>query len=107
MLSGLFSEDREIDNSGRESGRCISSRLRGCRGRAILSRSLAGLVVLFLLSAGCTMVGPNYMRPETPEPREWIEEDDPKIKSEAGDFSTWWTAFDDPVLNDLVETAYQ
>ncbi len=107
MLSGLFSEDRESDNYRGEHSRSISSPLGDRRARAILSRSLAGLVVLFLLSAGCTMVGPNYIRPETPEPKEWIEEDDPKIKSESADFSTWWTAFDDPVLNDLVETAYQ
>jgi NodT family efflux transporter outer membrane factor (OMF) lipoprotein len=53
------------------------------------------------------MVGPNYVKPTAPVEPEWIEEKDPKIKSEPADFSTWWTVFNDPVLNGLVETAYQ
>jgi NodT family efflux transporter outer membrane factor (OMF) lipoprotein len=53
------------------------------------------------------MVGPDYVKPTVPEPKEWIEKDDPKIKAEALDYSTWWTVFGDPVLDALVETAYK
>jgi NodT family efflux transporter outer membrane factor (OMF) lipoprotein len=53
------------------------------------------------------MVGPDYTRPSAPEAEEWIERDDPKIKSEPTDLSTWWKVFDDPVLDTLIETAYQ
>jgi NodT family efflux transporter outer membrane factor (OMF) lipoprotein len=76
----------------------------------VLARSLLGLIALAFLVSGCAhlpMVGPDYERPEAPEAKEWIQKDDPRIKSEAADFSTWWTVFDDPILDTLVERAYQ
>ena len=69
-------------------------------------RSMAGLIALALILGGCA-VGPDYIKPEVPEPPEWLEEGDPKIKSEPADFSRWWTVFDAPVLNSLIGTAYQ
>jgi NodT family efflux transporter outer membrane factor (OMF) lipoprotein len=64
-----------------------------------------GLVMSFaIVFAGCA-VGPNYVRPEAPEHRKWLEEKDPLIKSEQGDFDRWWSVFNDPVLNTLVEMA--
>jgi len=66
-----------------------------------------GLVVSFvLLLTGCA-VGPDYIRPDAPEPQKWLEEKDPVIKSEPADFGRWWTVFNDPVLNTLVEMAFQ
>ena len=66
-----------------------------------------GLVISFaLLLTGCA-VGPDYIRPEAPEPQKWLEEKDPLIKSEPADFGRWWTVFNDPVLNTLVEMASQ
>ncbi len=107
MPSELFRGDGEDNSYRRESSRSRRSLFGARRACAILSRSLAGLVVLFLLFAGCAMVGPNYVRPRAREPMEWIEEDDPKIKSEPADFGTWWNVFNDPVLDDLVESAYE
>ena len=51
--------------------------------------------------AGCT-VGPNYVRPTTNAPTAW-RIDYPKAAEVAN--TKWWEQFDDPVLNDLVETA--
>lgn len=66
-----------------------------------------GLVISFaLLFTGCA-VGPDYIRPEAPEPQKWLEEKDPIIKSEPADFGRWWKVFNDPVLNGLVEMASQ
>jgi len=66
-----------------------------------------GLVISFvLLLTGCA-VGPDYIRPDVPEPQKWLEEKDPVIKSEPADFGRWWTVFNDPVLNTLVERAFQ
>lgn len=66
-----------------------------------------GIIISFyLLLAGCA-VGPDYIRPEAQEPRNWLEEKDPLLKSEAGDFDRWWTAFNDPVLDSLIEMASQ
>ncbi|MEJ2730979.1 MAG: TolC family protein [Deltaproteobacteria bacterium] len=60
-----------------------------------------------LLISGCTMVGPDFVKPKAPVEREWLEARDAAIKTEASDYRDWWTAFNDPVLNSLVETAYQ
>ena len=65
--------------------------------------TLIGLVLLF---RGCAMVGPDYVLPTPPEPDKWLESEDPQLESKETDFSQWWTVFNDPVLNTLVETAY-
>ena len=68
---------------------------------------LFGLLALALVISGCTMVGPDYVKPTAPEPQEWLESTDSKIESKAADFSAWWTVFNDPTLNTLVKSAYQ
>jgi NodT family efflux transporter outer membrane factor (OMF) lipoprotein len=79
---------------------------------ARFSRPSAKLLFISLISlalwfTGCTMVGPDYVKPTPPEPAKWLESSDPKIESQRTEFKEWWTAFNDPVLNDLVQTAYQ
>ena len=69
--------------------------------------SLGSLIFLTLMISGCAMVGPDYVKPTVPEPEEWLEAEDPQIKSEMAEFSQWWTGFNDPILNKLVESAYQ
>lgn len=64
------------------------------------------LGALLLLLGGCATVGPDYVTPKAQEPEEWIEKD-PRIKSEPADLSAWWKVFHDPVLDGLIETAYQ
>ena len=53
------------------------------------------------------MVGPDYVKPTTQEPQEWLVSGDPKIESQDADFSKWWAVFNDPVLNELIQAAYQ
>lgn len=65
---------------------------------------ITGLSVLFL--TGCTAVGPDFVKPEAPQSEAWLEADDPTVRPESQDYSTWWTVFNDPVLNELVELAY-
>jgi NodT family efflux transporter outer membrane factor (OMF) lipoprotein len=72
-----------------------------------LRLSLIGLMALILFVSGCTLVGPDYVKPEAPEPENWLESADPKIESQQSDFSQWWTAFNDPVLDQLISAAYQ
>ena len=58
--------------------------------------SLVG--TLFL--SGC-MVGPNYQRPEVDTPQTWrVEEKEAKDVAN----TAWWEQFNDPVLNDLIQT---
>ena len=63
-------------------------------------------VILIFLLSGCA-VGPDYMKPAVSEPVQWIEKEDPKVKEQAADYSQWWIVFNDPILNKLVETAYE
>ena len=65
------------------------------------------LISLMLLLGGCSMIGPDYVKPTAPEPEKWLESQDPQIESKETDFSQWWTVFNDPVLTTLVETAYR
>jgi NodT family efflux transporter outer membrane factor (OMF) lipoprotein len=51
-------------------------------------------------------VGPNYKRPPAPVAEHWIDAADARVRSQEADDSHWWTVFNDPVLNDLVQTAY-
>ena len=50
---------------------------------------------------GC-MMGPNYQRPEVETPQAWRFADE-KAKDVAN--TAWWEQFNDPVLNDLIQTA--
>ena len=67
--------------------------------------AISGLMMLAILFSGCSMVGPDYVKPTAPEAEKWLESEEPKFQTEEADFSDWWTVFDDPVLNNLVESA--
>lgn len=78
---------------------------------------LLGCAAAVCLFAGCSSVsnwwhngfevGPNYCRPMAPVADGWIDADNPVVKSVPTDYSHWWTVFNDPVLNRLVQTAYE
>lgn len=75
------------------------------------------LAVAVVSTCGCTStrewwhngwkVGPNYARPPAPVASEWIDSADVRVRSESSDHSEWWTVFNDPTLNSLVQNAYQ
>ncbi len=52
-------------------------------------------------------VGPNYGRPPAPVAERWIDAADQRVRSVSTDESRWWTVFNDPVVNDLVQAAYR
>jgi NodT family efflux transporter outer membrane factor (OMF) lipoprotein len=64
------------------------------------------LAIALVVSTGCA-VGLDYIRPEAPEMKEWIEKEDPRIKNESADLAAWWKRFKDPVLDNLIERAFQ
>lgn len=68
--------------------------------------ALCVLLTLFLW-AGCTKVGPDYAAPAVKLSPEWIDFDRERILTEAPDDPAWWKTFHDPVLNNLIEMAYQ
>src|SRR5262245_35378865 len=87
------------------------------------SRTRAGLrCVLFAsalipLSTGCTgfrewvhngfKVGPNYQKPPAPVANEWIDSKTKGVNNATIDLTNWWSVFNDPALNALIEQAYQ
>jgi NodT family efflux transporter outer membrane factor (OMF) lipoprotein len=84
--------------------------------QTLRTRLGAGALGLALLAGGCTplaefvhngfKVGPNYQRPPAPLAARWLDAANPRVKSVPADLSAWWKQFGDPVLDDLVRTAY-
>ena len=77
---------------------------------------LVVIVGISLLASGCHLpqwarngfkVGPNYRKPVAAVSDTWIDSDDPRVISEPPKYPDWWSVFQDPVLNGLVEEAYQ
>ena len=65
------------------------------------------LVVIFALAfvvSGC-MVGPDFVKPDAQVEEKWLQQQNPRIKSDTVDPGQWWAAFKDPVLNNLIEIA--
>ena len=73
-----------------------------------LAMSIALLLLVHI--AGCR-VGPDYRRPEMRFEQTWIQAEDPRVRVEPSgtviDNSEWWKAFNDPVLDTLIETAFE
>ena len=68
------------------------------------------LALLALLAAACTAVGPDYEAPQLALPDTHaadlvvLDQSEPAPESEV-DLVEWWTAFDDPVLDELIARA--
>ena len=83
-------------------------------GQAALRLLLCLLAVIVCLS-GCTSpaqwrangfkVGPEYHRAPAPVGDGWIDGDNSKVISSETDYSFWWTAFNDPMLDHLEAVA--
>ncbi len=75
------------------------------------SQRFAGLrCVLFALPgvfvlAGCTTLGPDYERPDAPVEAEWADIDQELLSNQPAEHPEWWTVFNDPVLDELIQTA--
>ncbi len=65
------------------------------------------LLATVLLAAGCTTVGPDFEKPKAPVADNWSSADEPEVNTEEVDYQEWWQVFSDPVLTQLIETAYQ
>ena len=65
---------------------------------------MRNVIVSFLIILGlfgCT-IGPNYQRPSVETPPSWRFEE--KEAKEVAN-TAWWEQFDDPVLNEVIQTA--
>ena len=62
------------------------------------------LCALLVLTAGCA-VGPDYVRPETDTAETWSESIDSRLSVDPVEYGPWWTVFEDPALEQLVQIA--
>ncbi|WP_404360631.1 efflux transporter outer membrane subunit [Methylotuvimicrobium sp. KM1] len=68
--------------------------------------SLSAAVLLATsMTAGCMMVGPDYEKPKLDVQQNWLEDSDTGLKRGDVELGTWWTVFQDPILNKLVDEA--
>jgi len=62
---------------------------------------------LLLCLTACTTLGPDFETPEADVEAQWLVTDDPVFQSGKAVNSDWWTVFNDPVLDQLVQQAYE
>src|SRR5918996_242537 len=73
--------------------------------RAQLVEMLRVGTVGFIFVAGGCAVGPNYRRPDGAVPAVWQEVQSDGVNTRAAELARWWTTFNDPLLNSIVERA--
>ncbi|HEX2229982.1 MAG TPA: TolC family protein, partial [Candidatus Binatia bacterium] len=71
--------------------------------RKKLRRALRVASVGFTLLAAACSVGPNYRQPNTPVPAAWNEAQPNGVSARAAELTRWWTEFNDPLLNSLID----
>jgi len=75
-------------------------------------RMLVGTALSAALLFACTPVGPDFVRPNSPVVKQWMEANSPSASQASGLTSRsapvvkWWQSFNDPTLNKLVAEAY-
>ena len=62
-------------------------------------------VALLGLGLGACTVGPEYVAPETPALPDWSLAPAEGLSEAPHDLVLWWRVFDDPILDDLVDSA--
>jgi NodT family efflux transporter outer membrane factor (OMF) lipoprotein len=61
--------------------------------------------VLPLWYSGC-LVGPDFSTPTAPVADKWLESGNTSVDTRNQEYRDWWSVFRDPVLNRLIEIAY-
>ena len=71
-----------------------------------INMKLVSLAVTAVLLSGCQSIWPDYLRPKLGVPANYSEStDQAKDQANSPISNTWWTLYQDPVLNDLVAKA--
>lgn len=116
MNPTAFSHTPGRSSSSGKSARTTRSESAVRRARPRSAAGFAILVMMQLALCGCTTpleyirngfkVGPNYQKPPAPVAPDWIEVNDPRLHRGPDELSEWWKVFHDPVLDNLICTAY-
>ena len=83
----------------------------------VQSKAICVMAAWLFIGTGCTSlrdyvnngfkVGPDFERPTAGVSEHWIDSADQRVHSDPVDLTQWWHTFNDPVLNDLVTSAYE
>src|SRR5215471_18355028 len=63
-------------------------------------------IVALLLPCEACLVGPDFSAPSAPIADNWIESKNPSVETRNQEYRDWWKVFHDPVLDRLIQTAY-
>ena len=100
-LGGIQEPDKVLPES------LEAARLRPAKTPAFVKPSLSILVVALAVFAVSCKVGPNYTTPRASVAGQWMENSTITNRPFSAAEDYWWRNFDDPVLNQLVETAFR
>jgi NodT family efflux transporter outer membrane factor (OMF) lipoprotein len=76
------------------------------RVRALVAHFRLLLGLALVLPCGGCLVGPDFSRPGAPVADKWLEASNPSVDTRNQEYRDWWSVFRDPVLNRLIETAF-
>ena len=68
-----------------------------------LAATVVGLIGLVV--SACAPVGPDFVKPEPEASEQWSESSEEIFTNTDDQLHRWWEVFNDPILNQLVETA--
>jgi NodT family efflux transporter outer membrane factor (OMF) lipoprotein len=71
------------------------------------SRCCMILLISFLAAYGCIKVGPDFTPPAVKLAKSWQDADELQLKTGPKQYRSWWRVFNDPHLDQLIETAYR
>jgi len=60
-----------------------------------------------LIVSGCMKVGPDFITPPAPVAESWMGPDAKQLTARSDPHEEWWTVYNDPILNQLIEETYQ
>lgn len=83
------------------------ARLRTWVVSALVATQLVGCTGPIQYLRNGFKVGPAYGRPPAPIEPDWIDAADKRLREDDANIDNWWTVFNDPVLNGLVQNAYR
>jgi NodT family efflux transporter outer membrane factor (OMF) lipoprotein len=83
----------------------LKARLKKADNKVASFRA-ATFAVLSCTAIACAPVGPDFVRPEVPLNPEWLEAEEQQFNVGSAQLIEWWRILEDPVLDQLIETAY-
>jgi NodT family efflux transporter outer membrane factor (OMF) lipoprotein len=60
-----------------------------------------------LVLSGCELIGPDFQKPDSAAENGWQDRKDGRVSQCSSDYRAWWKSFSDPVLDELIQTAYR